>query len=127
MFEAPASIAVLDDEAQIRTALGRLLRSYGHEVALFEEGTAFLREHREHPFQCILLDLHMPGLSGFDVLDKLSRQCNTAPVIVITGKDDPGNASRVHDLGACAYLEKPVDEIHLIGAVTSALETASVQ
>ncbi len=124
MFEGSVSIAVIDDEVQLRSALGRLLRSYGCEVALFEDGASFLKAHRERPYRCILLDLHMPGLNGFDVLGELSRQRSIAPVIVITGKDDPGNADRVLALGASSYLEKPVDEIHLIAAVTRALETA---
>lgn len=127
MSEASASIAIIDDEAQIRSALGRLLRSYGYEVALFEDGAAFLQKHRERPYQCIILDLHMPGLNGFDVLAGLARQRNTAPVIIITGKDNPDNAGRVRALGAAAYLEKPVDEIHLIAALAGALEAANTE
>lgn len=111
------SIAVLDDEAQMRRALRRLLGSHGYDVELFEEGASLLAAQAEQQFDCILLDLHMPGLSGFDVMEKLSLAPHQTKVIVITGKDEPGNAERVRELGAQAYLLKPVDEEPLLEAI----------
>lgn len=125
MADLPPLIAVLDDEAGMRTALRRLLRTRGYEAALFEDGAALLAAQPERPFACILLDLHMPKLSGFDILAALAERATLAPVIVITGHDQPGNEERTFMLGAAAYLTKPVDAGQLIGAIESARQKAS--
>jgi FixJ family two-component response regulator len=116
-------IAVVDDEAKMRTALGRLLRTHGYAVALFQDGASLLAALAQQPFGCVLLDLHMPGLNGFSVLQALGALPRRPPVIVITGQDEPGNEARVTALGACAYLTKPVDEVPLLDALARNLET----
>ena len=119
--EATPVIAVLDDEPQMRKALGRLLRLHGYEVALFENGQSLIGALAQGSLDCILLDLHMPGLNGFGVLHFLAGQPSRPPVIVITGHDEPGNAARATELGASDYLLKPVDEIPLLEAITRSL------
>ena len=119
--EATPVIAVLDDEPQMRKALGRLLRLHGYEVALFENGQSLIDALAKRPLDCILLDLHMPGLNGFGVLQFLAKQPSRPPVIVLTGQDEPGNAARATELGASAYLLKPVDEIPLLEAIARSL------
>lgn len=118
-------IAVLDDEARMRTALGRLLRTRGYGVQLCEDGMGLLVAIENRPVACIVLDLHMPGANGFDILATLARRNAHPPVIVITGHDQPGNAERVGQLGACAYLTKPVDEAPLLRAIETALRDHS--
>lgn len=115
-------IAVLDDEANMRTALRRLLQTHGYRVALFENGAALLEAQPEVPFSCILLDLYMPGVSGFTVLEKLADGV-APPVVVITGTDQPGTAEHVRRLGARAHLSKPVDEEALLLAINFALRS----
>jgi FixJ family two-component response regulator len=68
-----------------------------------------------------LLDLHMPGMSGFEVLGALFHEQSSVPVIVITAKDEAGTAERVRDQGAAGYLKKPVDEVPLLEAVVKAI------
>jgi CheY-like chemotaxis protein len=68
----------------------------------------------------VLLDLHMPGITGFEVLETLTSSLIAVPAIVITGYDEPGNAERVRSLGAAEYLVKPVDESVLVGAIDRA-------
>jgi CheY-like chemotaxis protein len=80
-----------------------------------------LRAHEVRPYDCILLDLHMPGMSGFEVLGALLQKRSAVPVIVITAKDEVGTAERVRDLGAAGYLRKPVDEVPLLEAVVKAI------
>lgn len=121
MSEAAPVIAVLDDEPQMRKALGRLLRLNGYEVALFENGESLLDALATQPLDCILLDLHMPGINGFGVLHFLAGRPSRPPVIVITGHDEPGNAARATELGASDYLLKPVDEMPLIEAIARSL------
>ncbi len=99
------------------TALGRLLRSQGFAVAAFQTGESLLAAEEGNEFHCIIMDLHMPGLDGFDMLKALSTRPVHPPVIIITGHDEAGNCERVKALGACAYLLKPVPAAPLLGAI----------
>ena len=72
------------------------------------------------PTDCLLLDLHMPGLNGFDVLETFRSRQITVPVIVITAHDEPGTREQAESLGACAYLKKPVDRDALLAAIEAA-------
>lgn len=114
-------IAVLDDEPKMRKALWRLLTGHGLEVEDYECGDDFLRDQSSHPVDCLVLDLHMPGVNGFDVLSAFRAQEIATPVVVITGHDEPGTKERVLELGASAYLVKPVDESALLSAIRSAI------
>ena len=110
-------IAVLDDEPEMRKALRRLLGCRGYRVeeyACAEDLFAALDLHR---VDCLLLDLHMPGTNGFDVLGAFQARHIATPIIVITAHDEPGTADRVHVLGASAYLKKPVDRDALLAAI----------
>ena len=126
MTDRKKVIAVLDDEAKMRLALARLLKTYGYDVAPFESGDDFLKAvHSDRP-DCMLLDLHMPRPTGFDVLASISSMHNPMPVIVITGHDEPGYAERVRGLGAADYLLKPLDESVLIDAIQRASPDGSL-
>lgn len=118
---AVPAVAILDDEPRMRIALGRLLRSHGFEVILFPDGDSFLAEYSRRPLAAVLLDLHMPGLDGFAILEALAGRPSRLPVIVITGHDESGTAARVAALGAAAYLLKPVDERPLLEALRRVL------
>ena len=111
-------IAVVDDETKMCVALTRLLKSRGYDVESFASGGDVLKAVQSAPPDCILLDLHMPRTTGFDVLESMfSMRVGGVPIIVITGHDEPGNAERVRDLGAADYLLKPLDESVLIEAI----------
>ena len=112
-------IAVLDDEPQFGKALARLLKTYGFEVATFTRGEEFLDSCASRLPNCLLLDLHMPGLSGFEVLERIAVR--RVPVLVITGHDQPGNAQRVRALGGLDYFLKPVNESNLLAAIHAAI------
>ena len=100
-------------------ALGRLLKSHGFEVVTFGLGEELLAACAIRLPDCLLLDLHMPGLNGFEVLERIAG--HHVPVLVITGHDQPGNAQRVRALGASNYFLKPVNETQLLEAVRAAL------
>jgi FixJ family two-component response regulator len=116
-------IAVLDDEPQLRKALRRLLVAHGFTVVTFERGADVVAALAVEPMDCLLLDLHMPEVSGFDVLEGLSAREITTPVIVLTGHGEPDTAARVLAMGASAYLTKPVDEAALLAAIDEATST----
>ena len=115
------TVAVLDDEAKFRQAQTRLLKTHGLKVETFETGNVLLAALARERFGCVLLDLHMPGMTGFDVLAELATHERRTPVIVITGHDEPENALRVRAFGATEYLIKPVDESRLLAAISSVL------
>lgn len=121
MAEAPRLIVVVDDEESLRKALARLLRSAGFAAETFNSGATFLESVRTRTPSCVVLDLHMPGMNGFEVQAELARTGARVPVIVITGHDTPEARARAIGQGAVAYLRKPVDDTLLLGAINSAI------
>jgi len=113
-------IAILDDEERFRRALARLLKAHGYEVASFGCGQQLLSEIAVRGFDCVLLDLHMPGTSGFEVLQTLKGMPAAPPVIVITAHDDPECMQRARALNAFDYQTKPVASLVLLGAIERA-------
>jgi FixJ family two-component response regulator len=121
MSEPCLAIAVVDDEAPVRKALGRLLRASGFGVETFGSGEEFLDSLKMRHPDCAVLDLHLPGLSGLDIKQQLTRKNISMPCIVITGKDEVGNHERALACGVAAYLCKPVDEHLLLAAIAWAV------
>lgn len=117
MKQTRTFIAVVDDEGPIRKALTRLLRSAGLEVESFPSGIEFFQSLGKHRPDCVLLDLHMPGMDGFDVLGRLQRADLCLPIIIITGHDSPEARERIMAAGPAAYLRKPVDDQTLLDAI----------
>jgi FixJ family two-component response regulator len=113
-------IAVVDDEPRFCSALARLLKTHGFDVETFTRGEDFLAAFASRSPDCLLLDLHMPETSGFEVLERLAGR--KLPVLVITGHDQPGNAERVSALGGLGYLLKPLTETQLLDAVRAAIK-----
>ena len=87
-------LAVVDDDADVRVALTRLVSSAGFAVETFASGAEFLHSIRDHEPDCVVLDLHMPEMSGFDVQSALAGGHAAVPVVVITGHDTPESRAR---------------------------------
>lgn len=121
MTRTQPRIAVLDDEAQMLKALRRLLRTHGFIVEIYTSGNELLKAFAHQTADCLLLDLHMPEMTGFQVMEALTAREMRMPVIIITGHDEPKNAERVLSLGAAAYLTKPIDEVTLLTALRKAI------
>ena len=112
-------VAVVDDEEPVRRSMGRLLRAAGYDVRLFAGGAEFLDSlQRERP-ACVLLDQNMPGMSGREVLECLSRLPARVPAIVVSGHDSPEYRQAVATLGAVASFAKPYDPEALLAAIAS--------
>ena len=120
MSEMPL-LAVVDDDADVRIALTRLVSSAGFNVGTFASGTEFLRSVRDHEPDCVVLDLHMPEMSGFDVQGALARGHPAVPVVVMTGHDTPESRVRAIQMGAKVYLRKPVNDEALLAAIGDAI------
>ena len=118
---ARAYIAVVDDEPSVRSSLARLLRSAEYEAATYPSGEEFLDSLDAGSPDCLILDLRMPGLSGFDVLARLALGGRHVPVIVLTSFPSPEIRSRALSEGVKAFLEKPVERSTLIDAIDLAI------
>jgi FixJ family two-component response regulator len=102
-------------------ALQRLLRSAGLDVETYSSGEEFLQAVKTSQFDCVVLDLHMPHVSGHEVLSRLVELETHIPAVVITGHNTPDARARVLSAGAAAFLPKPVDDSILLDAVARAV------
>ena len=114
-------VHVVDDDAAVRRALVRLLRSEGLEAVTYETAQAVLNAAPSLSSGCILLDLQMPGMDGLELLDRLGELGIELPVIVVTGHGDVPTAVRAMKAGAVDFIEKPIDETQLFAAIDAAL------
>jgi len=117
------SVAIVDDEEGIRKALSRLLRASGLDAESYANGQEFLDAAAEHRPDCVVLDLHMPGMSGLQVLRKLKDAGQRLSIVVITAHDEPETRERCIDAGACAYLRKPLEDRLLLNAISAAMRS----
>ena len=112
-------IAVVDDEEPVRKALKRLLRAAGLEAEGYASGKEFLAAERRP--DCVVLDLHMPVMSGQALLQQIRRMSTRLPVVVITAHDTAETRDECLAAGAAAYLRKPLDDRLLLNAISVAL------
>jgi FixJ family two-component response regulator len=120
------SVAIVDDEEGIRKALGRLLRAAGLEAHGYANGQEFLTAAAERRPDCVVLDLHMPGMSGLQVLRKLKATGLLLPIVVITAHDEPETREQCLSTGARAYLRKPLEDRLLLNAISAAMRPVIV-
>src|SRR3954463_14520450 len=114
-------IVIVDDEESIRRALKRLMISAGFRAQSFASGAEFLESlHATRP-ACVILDLHMPAMSGFDVQQRLRDEQSVIPVVIITGHDSNEAKESALGAGAIAYLRKPVNDEALLHAIDTAI------
>jgi FixJ family two-component response regulator len=120
-MNAEPCIAIVDDEAPVCVALGRLLRLADYEVATFGSGEEFLASLATRHPACVVLDVNMPGLSGFEVQSRLCASHIGLPVVFITASDDRTPAEAALKLGGVRLLRKPFSNDELLEAVGAAL------
>jgi len=116
------TIFVIDDDASIRKGLSRLLRSAGYTIETFPSAEEFLRREHFDGVGCIVLDVQMPGLSGMDLQEELSKADYHMPIIFITGHGDIPMGVQAMKKGAVDFLTKPFDDKELLRAVENATE-----
>ena len=116
-----ATIAIVDDNDRVRRALARLVGTFGYRVKTFPSGPDFLESLNVEAPDCLLLDLQMPGMTGLEVLTRLSGAGFTFPTIVVTAHDDLGMQHRCQLAGARAFFVKPVTKQALLTALAAAL------
>jgi FixJ family two-component response regulator len=122
-----AVVWVIDDDLSVRRALRRLISSAGFAVETFASGREFLEAAPHDRRGCLVLDIHLEGMSGFDVKECLRAGGVPIPVIFITAHDDEATRERAHRAGAMAYLPKPFAKRALLDAIRRAIGTAPVE
>lgn len=115
-------VYVVDDEPHIRAAIRDLLAAHGREVADFGSAEDFLEGYRAGRPGCLLVDAHLPGLSGIGLLGKLRANGDHLPVILITSDEDIGLAVAAMRAGACDFITKPVGRDALMDSIDRATE-----
>jgi FixJ family two-component response regulator len=125
MSECNPVVAVVDDEASIRKALVRLLRLSDFDTVDFDSAVDFLASLDEQKVDCVILDLHMPRMTGIELLRRFVELEDAPPVIVVTANDEPRTRDECVALGAKTYLPKPIDRAALMASVRSAIGLAS--
>jgi FixJ family two-component response regulator len=121
MSAALPLIAIVDDEESVRRALERLLRSAEMEARVFASGESFLAALADLRPDCLVLDLHMPGASGFEIMARVQARL---PVVIITGHDTPEAEARSLAGGAAFYLRKPINDRVLLEAIATAIASS---
>ena len=121
-FMDQATIFVVDDDSAVRDLLTLLLETSGYRVASYASGLAFLEALPSSASGCVLVDVLMPNMGGFEVQQELLRREVQLPVIVITGHGDVPLAVRAMKAGAADFIEKPYAEDALLAAVERALQ-----
>lgn len=123
VIQMAGTVYVVDDDLSVRTALQRLLRSSQYRVHTFASAEELRRSNFKSSPGCLLLDIKLPGIGGFEFQEELIASGVQLPVIFITGQDRTGMEERAMRLGATAYLRKPFDERVLLDAVRVAMKT----
>jgi FixJ family two-component response regulator len=119
------SVCVVDDDAPLRRALQRLLRAAGYGVETFGSAEDFLATEHAPPPDCLVLDIRLGGISGFQLHDHLRASGLSIPTVFITGHDDAGTREQARRVGAAGYVRKPFDEDALLSAIEAALGRCS--
>ena len=115
-------IIIVDDDPAVRDALSVVLTLEGYHVTGYGDGQSLLNAARNRVPSCILLDVHMPGRSGLDILKELNAQDYDAPIFIISGQGDIPMAVDAIKNGALDFIEKPFDADTVVSRVREAIE-----
>jgi len=115
------TVHVVDDDEAVRDSLSILLETHGIDVKTYDSCNSFLSARPAAANACLVLDLHLPAMSGLDLLDQYPPRQLGMPVILISGRMDPQSMARALAAGAIAVVEKPFDSQRLLAAIGQAI------
>lgn len=114
-------ISIVDDDDAVRDMLVSLTRSLGYDAVGFASAEDFLASADTSNFSCVVTDVHMPGLSGFELQERLQQRNEPVPVIMITARTEPDLETKASSCGAIGLLRKPLDIEMLVLLIEKAL------
>jgi FixJ family two-component response regulator len=114
-------IAVVDDDESFRVALVDSLSSFGYGADGYASAEDYIRAIGGRSFDCVVADIHMPGMSGLDLLHRLATQGPTTPIVLITARSDTNLEAKAATAGAACLLRKPFEIKHLIECIEGAV------
>jgi FixJ family two-component response regulator len=115
-------IAVIDDDESYRAALMESLLSLGYASDGFASAEDYIRAIKGKAFDCVVTDIHMPGMSGLDLMKHLAAQGSTTPLVLITALSDSNIEARAAAAGAVCLLRKPFETHDLIKCIEGAVK-----
>jgi FixJ family two-component response regulator len=121
MPEPQPIVFVVDDDASVREALQRLVRSAGLRVEAFASAEEFLSRPRPDVPSCLLLDVRLPDVSGLDLQRRMADANNEIPIVFITGHGDIPTTVRAMKAGAVEFLTKPLVDVDVLGSIQEAI------
>ncbi len=121
-----AFIYLVDDDEAVRDSLEALLASHGFGVKGYASGPEFLRSYRVRGAGCLVLDVHLPQMSGFELMSECLARAIGLPVVMITGRMDPAIRRRAAAAGVVALLDKPFSDQALLSGIHGALDRSLV-
>lgn len=121
-FVPDTPVFIVNDDPSVRETLVLLLKIEGYAAQSFGDGASFLEAVRSVLPACVILDLHLPGESGFDILRKLAAEWVAAPILVISGVADIATAVAAMKYGALDFLEKPFSSDAIVDRVRAAVK-----
>ena len=122
MQDAMATISIVDDDPSVRKALSRLIGSCGYDAAVYESAEAFLAADVVAETECLVLDVHLPGMSGLALQAELAKSGVKCPIVFITAFDEERPRTEALAAGATDFLHKPLEIDRLITAIGKAIE-----
>jgi two-component system, LuxR family, response regulator FixJ len=114
-------ICIIDDDEWVAASLKALLETFGFDVRSFSSGADFLADRRHRMAACLIIDQHMPGMTGLDVVAHLQREGTRRPTILVSGRLDPSTRERAAGLGVTRVVEKPFKAGHIVDLIRAAL------
>ena len=117
-------VYVIDDQQAVRDALAEMLRLFGYSVEVFPAADAFLERILAARPGCIVADVRMPGMDGIELVRELARRQVSLPVVLVSGHADVPMAVAAIKAGAEDFIEKPIDDAHLLAAINRCLARA---
>lgn len=118
-------IAIVDDDADIPVAISSLVRSIGYEAKCFTSAQQLLSSPDVQKFSCVVSDIHMPVMNGLQLTRELSTLVSGLPVILMTGRLEPGLEEKAYAHGAASFLAKPFTFNQLSDRLRQALASRS--
>jgi len=117
MLKSGPMISIVDDDLSVRRALRRLIGSAGYLVETFASAPEFLRSAPSTRTACLVLDIYLEGMNGFELQEQLAADRVAIPIIFMTAHDDAATRERIRRSGAAGYLGKPFDGQALLDAI----------